>query len=113
MDVRDARCGGRVSRLDGKLIRISQDCSGRYGSSFGFREIVTMTKTEYKETLLQTVEPWSKSFWGTHTYDYCADIEVVDGVTYAAKSEILVPARLPPESVIDSGSGTVNGSGSG
>ena len=95
MDVRDARCGGRVFRHDGKLVRISQDCSGRYGSSFSFREIVTLTKTEYRETLLETVEPWSKSFSGTHTYDHCGSIEVIDGVAYAPRSAHLVPAQLP------------------
>jgi len=103
MDVRDARCGGRVFRQDGKLMRISQDCSGRYGSSFSFREIAAMTKTEYNETLLQTVEPWSKSFCGTHTYDHCSSIEVVDGVTYAPKSAFLAPAQLPPKAINKSG----------
>jgi hypothetical protein len=102
MDVRDARCGGRVFRHDGKLFRISQDCSGRYGSSFSFREIVTLTKTEYRETLLRTVEPWSKSFWGTHTYDHCSNIEAIDGVTYAPKSAHLVSAKLPAEGRIKS-----------
>ena len=90
-------------RQDGKLMRISQDCSGRYGSSFSFREIAAMTKTEYNETLLQTVEPWSKSFCGTHTYDHCSSIEVVDGVTYAPKSAFLAPAQLPPKAINKSG----------
>jgi hypothetical protein len=106
MDVRDARCGGRVFRHDGKLIRISQDCSGRYGSSFSFREIVTVTKTEYRETLLQTVEPWSKSFWGTHTYDHSSNIEVIDGVTYAPKSASLPSVELPAAEPIKSDVGS-------
>jgi hypothetical protein len=95
MDVRDARCGGRVFRHDRKLIRISQDCSGRYGSSFSFREIVTLTKTEYRETLLETVEPWTKSLLGIHSYDHCGNIEVIDGVAYAPRSVHLVPAEHP------------------
>jgi hypothetical protein len=100
MDVRDARSGGRVFQRDGKLIRISQDCSGGYGSSFSFREIVMLSKTEYRENLMQTVEPWSKSFWGTHTYDHCSSLEVIDGWTYAPKSAHLVSAELPPEGPI-------------
>lgn len=99
MDVRNARCGGRVFRHNGKLVRVSQDCSGRYGSSFSFREIKTLTKTDYQEMLLQTVEPWSKSVSGTHTYDHCSKIEVIDGVTYEPKSTHLVPAELPPENL--------------
>jgi hypothetical protein len=97
MDVRDARCGGRLFRHNEKLMRVSQDCSGRYGSSFSFREITTLTKTDYQENLLQTVEPWSKSFSGTHTYDHCSGIEVIDGVTFAPKSIHMVPVELPPE----------------
>lgn len=97
MDVQDSRCGGRVFRQGRMLVRVSQDCSGRYGSSFSFREILTLTKTDYKEILLQTVAPWSESFSGTHTYDYCSKIEVIDGVIYVPKSSHLVPAELPPE----------------
>ncbi len=97
MDVRDARCGGRVFRQDGRLIRISQDGSGRYGSSFSFREIVMLSKTDYRENLLWTVEPWSESFWGTHTYDHCLGIEVIDGVTDTPQPLPLVTPGLPAE----------------
>lgn len=97
LDVRDARCGGRIFRHNGKLIRVSQDCAGHYGRSFSFREIVTLTKTEYRESLLRTVEPWSKSFFGTHTYGSCGGFEVVDGVMFAPKSGQMIRAELPPE----------------
>jgi len=102
MDVRDARSGGRIFRQGGKLIRVSQDCSGRYGSTFSFREIVTLTKTEYRETLLQTVEPWSEAFCGTHTYDRCRGVQVIDGMTYAPRSLNMVSAELPAEPVSQS-----------
>jgi hypothetical protein len=97
MDVRDARCGGRVFRHDGKLIRISQDCSDQHGSSISFREILTLTKTEYQETPMQSVGPWSKSFQGTHTYDHCSGIEVIDGVSCVPRSANLISAELPAE----------------
>jgi hypothetical protein len=97
MDVRDAKCGGRVFRHDGKVIRISLDSSCRNGSSLSFREIVTLTKTEYREILLQTVEPWSKSFQGTHTYDHCSGIEVIDGLSYAPRSIHLASVGLSAE----------------
>lgn len=93
MDVRDARCGGRILSQNGKLIRVAQDCSGHYGRSFSFREIVTLTKTDYRESLLGKVEPWSKSFFGTHTYANCCGVEVIDGVTHAAKSRHMVRAK--------------------
>lgn len=96
-DVRNARCGGPIFRHNGRLIRVSQDCSGHYGRSFSFREIVTLTKTEYRESLVRTVEPWSKSFFGTHTYGKCGGFEVIDGVTFVPKSRHMIPAELPPE----------------
>ena len=50
---------GVVFSTKWKANRTSQDCLGRYGSSFSFREIVTLTKTEYKEKHLRTIMPWS------------------------------------------------------
>ena len=97
MDVRDARCAGRIFRDGEKVIRVSQDCSGKYGSAFSFREIIILTKTEYRETLLRTVAPWSESFCGTHTYDRCGSIEVIDGMTYVPASAHVMSADLPPD----------------
>jgi hypothetical protein len=93
-DVRDARCAGRVFRHEGKLIRISQDCSGRYGSSFSFREIVTLSKTDYQEKLLHTVTPWTNSIRGTHTYNSCSSFEVIDGLMYEAKSKLYLASAV-------------------
>ena len=79
-NVRNARCAGKPFRQDGKLIRISQDCSHKYGHSFSFNEVITLTKDKYEEHTLMTVDPsWSEGLTGTHTYNRYEDFEVVDG----------------------------------
>ena len=79
-DIRNLRSAGMPFRHDGKLIRLSQDCSHCYGYSFSFSEILTLTTDKYEERTLTTVDPsWSLNLTGTHTYNRCGDIEVVDG----------------------------------
>jgi hypothetical protein len=94
-DVREARPAGRFVRRDGRLYRLSQDCSGRYGSSFSFREVLALSKTEYREALTAAVLP-SGTNSGVHTYDVCGHLEVIDGVTQIRESHLRVPADFPP-----------------
>jgi hypothetical protein len=96
MDIRDARAAGRVLRYDGRLFRVTQDGTENYGSSFSFREILNLTQTEYRETLVKTVFP-CKPYEGTHSYDACGGFEVVDGVTHAPAKKWLIAADFPPE----------------
>jgi hypothetical protein len=78
-DVRTARCGGKPFRQDGKLYRVSQSCSPSYGYSFAFNEITVLTTDEYEEKTIATIDPgWSRGLTGTHTYNWCGNVEAVD-----------------------------------
>ena len=77
-DVRNSRNAGAVFRLDGRLIRPSQDGSGRYGRRFGFNEITRLTPDGYAERPLVMVDP-PTGFVGTHTYARSGEIEMIDG----------------------------------
>jgi hypothetical protein len=48
-DRRTARCGGRVRRVDGHLIRFAQDATPRYGSRLRAMEILELDRTSYRE----------------------------------------------------------------
>jgi hypothetical protein len=76
-DVRNSRGAGAVFRHEGRLFRPSQDCSGRYGRSFTFNEIVALTPEEYEERPLLTVGAM-KGCLGTHTYTRAGLLEVID-----------------------------------
>lgn len=79
-DVRTARGAGAILRAQGRLLRPSQDCTRSYGYSFALNEIETLTPAEYRERPRLTIEPsWSKGLIGTHTYNRCDAVEVVDG----------------------------------
>ncbi len=48
-DVRNSRGGGAIFRDGARLMRPSQDCSGRYGHSFTLNEIRVLNIHEYRE----------------------------------------------------------------
>jgi hypothetical protein len=48
-DRRTGRCGGRVLRVDGRLIRLVQDATPRYGSRLRAMEILELNRTCYRE----------------------------------------------------------------
>lgn len=50
-DTEFSRCGGRIIEVDGKLCRVSQDCSNGYGDNVSLVSIDRLTPTEYKESL--------------------------------------------------------------
>ena len=77
-DVRNARGAGRLFESDGKLIRPSQSGVIRYGYSFALNEIVTLTRSEYEERTLLSVQPFSDLI-ATHTYNREGAIEAIDG----------------------------------
>jgi len=77
-DVRSSRGAGAIYRDGEKLIRPSQDCSGRYGRSFTLNEIEILTRNEFQERAVVTVEAPS-GMVGTHTYARLGDMEVMDG----------------------------------
>ena len=89
LDVRDARGAGRIFEQDGRLIRPNQDCSRTYGYSFGFNEIVTMTRTAYAERRLATVRPsWHRGLTATHSYARAGGFEATDGRTERDRHQV-------------------------
>jgi hypothetical protein len=88
-DVRNARGAGAIFGVQGRRFRPSQDCAKGYGYSFTLNEIVTLTPDEYRERPKVTVEPWSfEGVMGTHTYNQCGSIEVIDGCTLVRASSV-------------------------
>jgi hypothetical protein len=77
-DVRYCRSGGAIFTDGGRLIRPSQDCSGTYGRQLHFHQIVALDPDRYREVLLSTIPPWG-GLAGTHTYNRCGEVEVLDG----------------------------------
>lgn len=50
-DTEYSRSGGRIIELEGKVCRVSQDCSNGYGDNVSLVSIDRLTPTEYKESL--------------------------------------------------------------
>lgn len=79
-DIRRARAAGMIIRDGARLLRPSQDGAPAYGHSFSFNEILTLTRTEYRERVFREISPtWEKGLIGTHTYNSCPGFEIVDG----------------------------------
>jgi hypothetical protein len=86
-DIRWNRGAGAIVRDGNRLFRPSQDCGRRYGYSFSFNEIVTLTRTEYVERPVLTVGPgWREGLVATHSYARCGDVEAVDAATRIPRS---------------------------
>lgn len=56
-DFSAARPGGRVAKVDGRLLRPAQDCSTAYGRALVINEIVRLTPTEYEERVVRRISP--------------------------------------------------------
>lgn len=50
-DTEYSRCGGRPIEIEGKLCRVSQDCSNGYGDNVSLVSIDCLSETEYKESV--------------------------------------------------------------
>ena len=89
------RAAGRFVERNNKTYRLSQDCAITYGASFSFHEVLELSRSEYREKLVATFLP-SGNYFGTHAYDSCGSVEVIDGVTWAPASALYVRAEYPP-----------------
>jgi hypothetical protein len=80
-DVKNARPGGRMIEKNGRLYRISQDCSKRYGHGLNINEIVVLTETQYEEKLVERVGPnWDNKILAMHTLNHDHKLTVIDGL---------------------------------
>ena len=89
-DVRNFRNAGRVFQSALLLVRPSQNCTGLYGRNLALNEVTDLTKLRYAERPLMTIEPDSATgVCGVHTYNWCGNVEVIDGQTKTALKRVL------------------------
>lgn len=80
-DCRSSRPAGRIFNYRSKIIRPSQNSSGRYGYGFCFNRIMKLTPEEYREQIISSVDPdWSDKIVATHTFAYDSGLTVIDGM---------------------------------
>lgn len=84
-DIDRSRCGGRFFFYDGKIIRVSQDCSQRYGGALIFSEmnpeqlVNEGMQNVFRYILPEDLQIAEKKKWiGLHTYNAVHQFEVVD-----------------------------------
>jgi hypothetical protein len=78
-DVHCGRPAGAVFVADGELIRPGQDCSQGYGRGITLSRIDVLSKTEYRETAVKTIEPnIARDVCGVHTLNRSATLETLD-----------------------------------
>jgi hypothetical protein len=80
-DVKNARPGGRLIDKNGRLYRVSQDCSKRYGHGLNINEIMVLTETQYEEKVVERVGPnWDNKILAMHTLNHDHKLTVIDGL---------------------------------
>jgi len=78
-DISSARCGGTIFKYKGKLYRPAQDCSKTYGGAISMCEIVKLSVTEFKEKVVNHIEPFEEYKDGIHTISEFGNTTLVDG----------------------------------
>lgn len=81
IDIRGARPAGMMLNLAGRLFRPAQDCAATYGAGVAVHEVLTLTETEYRETLVSVLRPNKSGPFphGLHTLVHDGDRFWVDG----------------------------------
>lgn len=81
-DARRARPAGRPFVCRGRLIRPSQNCTGRYGERVVFNEVEVLTPDDYRERPCGWLGPdWaSRANLAAHTYTFDGGWEATDGL---------------------------------
>ena len=80
-DVASSRPAGRLFRRNGKLYRPSQKGAPRYGYGMNIQEITLLSKTQYQETTIASIEPnWDRRLIGTHTLTHERHLTMIDGL---------------------------------
>jgi hypothetical protein len=80
-DVRRSRPAGRFFRLGPKLIRPSQDSSGRYGRALVWNEVIELNERRYRERAVRVIDPgWDPAIKAVHSYSSAGDVAVIDAI---------------------------------
>jgi hypothetical protein len=84
IDVRGARSAGMLFNVDGRLFRPGQDCATTYGAAIALHEILTLTETEFRESLVNVLRPDKAGPFphGLHTLTHDGERFWVDGKRY-------------------------------
>ena len=82
-DMESCRLGGAFFKLDGKLVKVAQDCSKTYGGGLVFQEF-SKSNDLFQEKTIKKIYPSDLRFdsniqaYGIHTYNSCSGYEVID-----------------------------------
>ncbi len=78
--VRSCRSAGQLFWRDGRLFRLTQDCSVRYGYGITISEVTRLTPREFEERPASYIAPsWRPGLLATHTWNENAAYQVIDG----------------------------------
>ena len=70
--------GGAVFFKNGRLFRPAQDCSRRYGYAVVVNEVMTFSRTQYRERVVSQIDQLAPDIVATHTLNHAANITVRD-----------------------------------
>ena len=92
-DIKSARPAGKIFSYNGNIYRPSQNNIyrsgyGGYGYGYGIKinQIITLTKFEYKEICVSSIEPlWDKKIVAAHTLNSIQGLTIIDGLCKRAK----------------------------
>jgi hypothetical protein len=81
LDIGSSRPAGTPYRVDGRLYRPAQDCSGAYGAAVVINEIVTLTVDMFEERPVARLAPMADGQLpdGLHTLSAFGVLTLVDG----------------------------------
>ncbi|MFL5255436.1 MAG: hypothetical protein ACJ8AI_21590 [Rhodopila sp.] len=84
IDVRGARSAGMLFSLGGRLFRSGQDCAATYGAAVALHEVLTLTTTAFRESLITVLRPDRTGPFphGLHTLTHDGKQFWVDGKRY-------------------------------
>lgn len=90
VDNRLARPAGSFVERDGRLWRVTQDCSRGYGSALAIAEVIRLDDTDFEQRLHAVVHP--NSMWPgrrLHTLNRAGRLECIDGSAHSPKIPLL------------------------
>ena len=81
MDIRGARPAGMPFTIDGRLFRPGQDCAATYGAAITIHEVMTLTETDFRESVATVLRPDRSGPFphGLHTLVHDGERFWVDG----------------------------------
>ena len=81
IDIRSARPAGMLFDVGGRLFRPAQDCAATYGAAIAIHEVITLTETDFRESVIAVLRPDTSGPFphGLHTLVHDGERFWVDG----------------------------------